>query len=532
LQNAKYHCSEEHPAIRALHEKVERIKEERDNQTKQFANAYVEVMRLRWVAAKRRADELHTSFEVQRQAAQKLGVKAAKYAILQSELKRAERICEILDDRIKELNVAEDAGALNISILEVARAPTRPSRPQKARILSMSLALGLLFGGVLAFIRNWVDYELSSADEITAVLGIPVLGVVPKLGEQRAGLSGGYGILSLLGKNRAFGALRRILGGAGGVPGVNESPGTARTVRSAKRKRTRTARQSILAQARAYRAARTSVAYKTATGGQAVVCAEKMPASEFGQTPADRGQVVRLKPRSVAAEAYRTIRTAVFFGVPKDEAKTILVSSPSAGDGKSTLASNLAIAIAQAGQKALVIDADFRRAVQHTIFGLHNTIGLSSVCAGAARLDEAIVDGPVHGLGVLPTGPEVPNPAEVLNSNTFMEMLNNLCKCYDRVIIDSPPVLAVTDSQILAALCDITILVLRAEKSTRRVSQDAFDGLASVGGHVLGVVLNDVSRKRHRYGYYGGYRYYRGYGSYYGYSDRSAEEEAKEEAYA
>jgi len=435
LKNARYHCTEDHPSIQAIHDKIDRIKQELESQAKEFADAYTEVMQLRWVTAKEREDELQTSFNSQLLAARELGTKTAEYSMLQSELKRAERICEILDDRIKELNVTEDVGALNISVLEVARPADSPSKPQKAKIMGMALVLGLVFGGGLAFLRESLDYRLRSPEEISAVLGVPVLGVVPAMSKK----------------------------------------------------------QSLIA----------------------------------------RGQKVHLEPKSIVAEACRTIRTAVYFGVPNGEAKIILVTSPDAGDGKTTVVSNLAIAMAQAGQKTLVIDGDFRKPTQHRIFEIDNEKGMSSMLAGAHTEDGAIRQGPVAGLDLLPCGPEVPNPAEILNSTTFAQTLKKLSEQYDRVIVDSPPVGPVADAQILAAVCDTTLLVLRAEKSTRKHSQQARDSLQSVGGHILGVVVNDVSRKHGRYGYYG-YGYYGGYGHYghYGYYGESKEgEKHKQKSY-
>jgi len=420
LKNARYHCTEDHPSIQAIHAKIERINQELDEQAKEFADAYTEVMQLRWLTAKERENELQTSFDSQLLAAREFGVKAAEYAVLQSELKRAERICEILDDRIKELNVTEDVGALNISVLEVARVADKPSKPQKAKIMGISLVLGLMLGSGLAMLRESLDYRLRSSEEISAALGIPVLGVVPAMSKK--------------------------------------------------------------------------------------------------QTLAARGQKVHLEPKSSVAEACRTIRTAVYFGVPDGHAKTILVTSPEAGDGKTTVVSNLAIAMAQAGQRTLILDGDFRKPTQHRIFEVDNEKGLSNMLAGAYAEDGAIRSGPAAGLDLLPCGPEVPNPAEILSSNAFAELLKKLSERYDRIIIDSPPVGLVTDAQILAAVCDTTLLVLRAEKSTRKHSQQARDSLLSVGGHVLGAIVNHVSQKRGRYGYYG-YGYYGGYGRYghYGY---------------
>jgi capsular exopolysaccharide synthesis family protein len=169
--------------------------------------------------------------------------------------------------------------------------------------------------------------------------------------------------------------------------------------------------------------------------------------------------------------------------------------------------------MAQAGQRTLILDADFRRPMQHVIFETnHQDKGLSSVLAGTTTLEEAIQDTKIESLKMLPCGPDVPNPSEILNSETFARTLEQLSNKYDRIIIDSPPVIPVTDAQILAAICDVTLLVLRAEKSTRKISQRARDGLLSVGARILGIVVNDVPRKSGRYGYY-----YGGYGYYYNY---------------
>jgi capsular exopolysaccharide synthesis family protein len=227
-----------------------------------------------------------------------------------------------------------------------------------------------------------------------------------------------------------------------------------------------------------------------------------VPHIQHARTPSQRGMQLHNDPMSDVAEAYRTIRTAVYFGVPHGTAKTLLVTSPAPGDGKTTLASNLAIAMAQAGNRILLIDADFRKPMQHKIFELGKSAGLSSVLAGEAELEQAIHKTPVNGLEVLPCGPIPANPSEILNSQMFADVLNDLVTKYDHVVIDSPPVMPVTDSRILAASCDCTILALRAEKSTRKSAVYARDTLRSVGSRILGVVVNDVPRKKGIYGYY------------------------------
>ena len=522
LVNARYHCTEDHPSVQAIHKKIERINEQLNKEARNFADAYIEVMQLRWTTAKQREKELQNSFEEQRQLAQGLGVKAAEYSVLQSELKRTERLCEILDNRIKELNVTEDVGALNISILEVARIAKVPSKPQKAKVMAMALLMGLMTGCGLAMLRDWKDYRLRSSDEVAAVLGVPVLGVVPTMDEGK----------SIVGRSRKFWFdTKDLINDVSRVVKAVFSTGSGQADSSAKSSGTGSlaekTKQSIMERAQRARAelrAMNRTAYmETRSKFFAVEGNGKEDTTKLdGKDKAIRnyvvacGQKIHLRPRSIAAEAYRTIRTAVFFGVPKGQAKTILVTSPASGDGKSTLVSNLAIAMAQAGQKTLVLDADFRKPTQHSIFEVDGLKGLSCVLAGTHAVKQVIQPGPVKGLDVLACGPEVPNPAELLNSDEFEKILKNLSEKYDRIIIDSPPVAPVADSQILSAICDITLLVLRAEKSTRRLSQQTRDGLLSVGARILGAIVNDVPRKHGRYGY-GSYGYgYGKYGTYYG----------------
>ena len=240
---------------------------------------------------------------------------------------------------------------------------------------------------------------------------------------------------------------------------------------------------------------------------------------------------MRLKPKSIIAEAYRTIRTSVFFGAARGKARTILITSPAPGDGKTTLASNLSIAIAQAGQRTLIIDADLRKPKQHRIFDIGSEPGLADVLSGEVRLDDAIKQGTVKGLDILSCGSQVSNPSEILNSEAFALILDNLMKCYDRIIIDSPPVVPVADSQIIAARCDIVLLVVRADKSTRKIAQRARNNIVSVGGNLLGVIVNDVAHKHSRYGYYGRYQSSYGYGGYggYGYTSYYGEDTNSEE---
>ncbi len=234
-------------------------------------------------------------------------------------------------------------------------------------------------------------------------------------------------------------------------------------------------------------------------------------------SPIARGQKIHIDPQSEAAEAYRTLRTAVYFGTKEGQARSILVTSPERGDGKSTMTSNLAISLAQAGRRTLLVDADLRAPMQDLIFGINGRTGLATVLQGKETIDNAVRHTGIENLDLLPAGVAARNPSELLNSPKFIEVLDQLIEKYDQVIIDSPPMLAVTDARIIAASADATLLVLRAGKSNRKLGELSIDGLFSVGAKVLGAVVNDIQRRSYRY--YGSYGRY-GYGNN-GRTDRS-----------
>lgn len=244
------------------------------------------------------------------------------------------------------------------------------------------------------------------------------------------------------------------------------------------------------------------------------------------RSPIERGQEIHLYPKSEVAESYRTIRTGIRFGITDASSKTLLVTSPSPGDGKTTVASNLAIAIAQTGKRVLLVDADCRRPMVQRIYSLKEEIGLSSVLVGESELAASIQHSNTENLDILPCGPLPPNPAEMLNSEAFTSLLRELSAQYDQIVVDSPPVAPVTDARILAAACDATVLVIRAEKTSRRVAEHACDALASVGAVLLGVVVNDAPRSRSEASGYGHYSYSYGYG--YGYGSKGSNGRSKE----
>jgi succinoglycan biosynthesis transport protein ExoP len=220
-----------------------------------------------------------------------------------------------------------------------------------------------------------------------------------------------------------------------------------------------------------------------------------IPNTTTKRSPSVSGQRVLLDPGSDTAEAYRSLRAAILYSAPAGQLKSLLVTSPSSGDGKTTLVSNLAIAMAQGGRKILIIDADLRNPTQHDIFGVKNNTGLSALLAGRSTPETAVQRSHVPNLDILPCGPTPSNPAEILNSREFGEALESLSDKYDCVVLDSPPVEAVADARIIAASCDATLIVLKAQTAHRRTTEHTRDSLTSVGARVLGVVVNDLPRR-------------------------------------
>jgi len=190
----------------------------------------------------------------------------------------------------------------------------------------------------------------------------------------------------------------------------------------------------------------------------------------------------------------------------------MLITSGQPGEGKTTTAINTAISLAQLGASVLIIDCDLRRPTTHTVLGVGHLQGLSTYLSQAqVTLDEVIQQLPIENLSLLPCGPIPPNPAELIISDRMKEMLKELSLRYDHIIIDSPPLINVTDPVILSTMVDGVILVVHGGKSTRDIVRRARQELATVGAKIFGVVLNNVDLRREGYDNYYYNRYYSNY---------------------
>lgn len=213
--------------------------------------------------------------------------------------------------------------------------------------------------------------------------------------------------------------------------------------------------------------------------------------------------IVEKNSKSISAEAYKTLRTNIQYSSFDKEIKTILITSTIPGEGKSTIAGNLALSFAQQDKKVLVIDCDLRKPSLHKIFKLSNLKGLSDIIVGNSDLEKAMYNYKDN-FDILTSGKIPPNPSEILASNAMTALLEKLKTKYDIIIIDSAPLQAVTDAQIISNKVDGTLLVIRAGVTKREAILQAKELLNKVNAKILGVVLNGVENNSEKHYYYYG----------------------------
>lgn len=228
---------------------------------------------------------------------------------------------------------------------------------------------------------------------------------------------------------------------------------------------------------------------------------------EADPDPGARSELlVHTHPKSGVAEAARAIRTNILFLSPDRPFHTLLVTSAGPSEGKTTVASSLAIAMAQTGRKVCLVDCDLRRPRVRDIFGCDPSSGVTTTLLNPEKLDEALCPTPVASLSVLPAGPTPPNPADLIQSEAFGRLLSDLKKRFDHIVLDSPPICVVTDAAIASTRVDATVLVVRQRRSRRDMVRRALRALKDVGSHCPGFVLNAATERGTSYNY-GYYRY-------------------------
>ncbi len=402
-----------------------------------------------YLAAATREKEIGAQLEAQRQIALEQKDIGSEYGTLKRDMETTRDLYSNLLQRLKDVDVAEEIKMSNVSVIDSAAMPAEPSSPNWGINLGLALFAGLFGSLALAFLRDHLDDTLKAPEQAEERLGVAVLGMVPSFAENR----NGYG------------------DGDGKVP-----------------------------------------AHPPAAAAGWRLISENGGAEQSSRASNDlRGELVLSKrPQSAIAEAYRTIQTGILLSSAERPPRVILFTSSLEAEGKTVTAVNMAIAFAGSGARVLLIDADIRKPRIHELFGIPDGLGLSNYLTGQVSLDSVLhevapdgqgADGNGRGLSagrlcVLPTGPRAPNPAELLGSQAMSELLGVLRERFEFIIVDSPPVLPVTDAVRLAALSDGVVLVVRADETPAGAAVRSFDRLDRAQAKILGLVLNDGSLDR------------------------------------
>ena len=367
---------------------------------------------------------------------------------LQREAKTNDDLLALLKTKHQEALIKEAEQIEEVSIVRPATEPDAPIGGETANTMLVGAVLGLALGLVLAFVRETLDTSIGTIEDVEAYLGVPVLGVVPHIDARET--------------------VQRIL-----------------------------ERRPALAQ----------------IDPEALLSHSLL--------------ITHFDPKSPVAEAYRTLRTNIQFARMERSGKVLVVSSPTLQEGKTTTIVNLALTMAQSGQKTLLIGANMRRPSIHRFFGIEREPGLSNILVGSAQwrdcirtvadilmgrfeMEDIMAAPGLDNLHIIEAGPVPANPSELLSTPAMSGFLHSVRDVYDVILVDTPPILPVTDSAIVASQADGVVLVYQAGKVGRLVLKRAKVHVENVGGKVWGVVLNDVKTE------IAGYAYTQYYTHYYG----------------
>jgi polysaccharide biosynthesis transport protein len=383
--------------------------------------------------ALRRENLLKADYNTQARLVNDESEKSVQYNILKREVDSNRQVYDSMLQRMKEAAVAAAIRASNIRVVDPAKTPRAPYKPNLPLNAGLGLLAGLFLGVGFVVVRERADRSVQDPGDLSMFLNVPELGVIP-------------------------GAHVRHLG------------------------------------------------YYYRRHLKAAVAAD--PASE-------KVEVVTWRQKSsTVSESFRSVVTSILFTANNgDRPRVLVLTSPSPVEGKTTVASNLAIALAEINYKVVILDADLRKPRMHDLFGLENSAGLSDYLAATETGTLEPQKTEVPNLSVITSGPASHGATNLLYSPRMTALMARLRKEYDMVIVDTPPMLQMPDSRVLGRLADGVILVMRAHQTSRDAAQAAAQRFREDGTAVLGSILNDWNPKSSPKGYYGYYKGY--YGGYY-----------------
>jgi polysaccharide biosynthesis transport protein len=410
--------------------KVQRLQaqmKEMDDQIAKERKGIVVQLRSDYNEVKARQELLAQRLDEQKTATNAMSEKMVQYNILKREAEGNKAMYEGILTKLREAGISASLKSSNIRVIDPAMIPSSPSRPARARNISLAFLVGLVGGVGLALLREYLDNTVKTPDDVETLARLPSLAVVPAFGDSAS-----------VGRKAGF------------LKGLSSNGHEKRS-----------------------------------------------------------GLVAQHSPKSQVSEAFRALRTTLLLSQPDRPPQVILVTSALPREGKTTAAANLAVTLAQLGDKTVLVDADLRKPGVGRMLNLTSGkhAGLSSYLAGVSSLDLVIVPHPtIPNLVAIPTGPLPPNPADLLSSHRLADAIAELRTKFKFVVIDSAPVMAATDAVILSVQVDGVLLVVRSGETPKAAFARSCELLVSVKCRLLGVLLNGVDASAPDYYY--SYRYY------------------------
>jgi polysaccharide biosynthesis transport protein len=368
-----------------------------------------------------------------------------QYGVLRQDLETAKALYTDFLNKTSQANIQRAEQFNNVRLIEAAEAPSGPSAPNRNQTILLAFAISLALGIGLAYLIENLNTTIRTVEDASRSTQLPLLAVIPTLTDSLPD------------------------GKRNGIPGKSQ------------------------------------VATKLNAATMKDVDDSVEPLSDVSDKPvlADT-----MKMFSAAAEAYRMLRTSILLSTAGHPPKTMMVTSGQPGDGKTTTVFNIALALTQLKAEVVVVDCDMRKPRIHKLLHMPKNEGLSTLLTSGGDPDKFIRQTPVPHLSVLPCGYTPPNPSELISSDNMKELLRILAERFDYVIIDSPPLISVSDPIILSTLVDGVILVVKSGQSKSEVARRACQDLSAVGARILGVTLNNLNIRTDGYDYYRHYRHY------------------------
>ncbi len=420
----------------------------------------MESIRADYEAASRTEKLLADSLAQQKEQVAKLQDNLTDYQILKRDAQTNEQLYQALLSRVKEANIASTMVPSNVAVIDPGKLPSKPYKPKTLRDLALGAFAGLFLGLGLALVIDHLDDSIKSVDDLEHYCGLPTVGILP--------------LLSLNGAGKNTGWAAKVL----------DSP-VALLISPRKRRQKRQA-------------------------------SETPPVTNLDV-------VVYENPRAPITEALQHTQTSIMLSVSGRPPGVLVITSPGASEGKSTITSNLAISFALNDQQTVIIDADLRKPRMHKIFHVAAQPGLTNYLSGNASLEDILHATEIPHLAVITAGARSPRPANLLQSAMFKALLQRLREQFQHIIIDTPPILGFTDARLVAAQADGVIIVTKQNSTHKSAGRLAHQLLTQVHAPVIGAVLNGVGPHSSPYGryYYYYYDYRNKYYSHY-YTDKQS----------